>query len=85
MSFLEQPTCGAALLTVAEGGRAHGPQAETLGSLLARRVARLVGVPPLLAVVAELRAAALPAARDLRTAGTAEGYYCISGKQQQNE
>lgn len=40
--------------------------------LLPRRVARLVGMPQLLAVVAEFRAAALAAACDLRAAGAAE-------------
>ena len=74
-------TYGAALLAVAERGRPHRPEAQALGPLLARRVAGLVGVPQLLAVVAELRAAALAAARDLGTAGAAEGDDRVPGGQ----
>lgn len=48
-----------------------------MGPLLAGGVARLVGVPQLLAVVAELRAAALAPARDLGAAGTAKGNHGI--------
>lgn len=65
-------TCGSTLLAVAEGGRPETPQSETLRPLLARRVTCLVGVPQLLAVVAELRPTALAATSDLRTAGTAK-------------
>jgi len=76
------PTCSPAFLTVAEGGWANGSQAEALGSLLSCCITGLVGMPQLLAVVTELCTAALPAARDLWTAGTPKGYYCISGRGQ---
>lgn len=77
-----RPTCSSALLAAAEGGGAHRPQAEALGSLLARGITRLVGMPQLLTVVTELCAAALSAARDLRTAGTAESNDCEPGRRQ---
>lgn len=66
-------TCSSALLAEAEGGGADGAEPQAVGSLLPGSVAGLVWVPQLLAVVAELRPAALPAARDLGTAGAAEG------------
>lgn len=75
-------TCGAALLAVAEGGRADRPQPEALRSLLSRRVTRLVGMPQLLAVVTELCVAALPAAHELGTAGAAESNHCVPGGRQ---
>lgn len=77
-----QPTCSSALLAVAEGGRTNGPQAEALGSLLPCCITGLVGMPQLLTVVTELRTAALPAARDLGTAGTPEGDHGIPGREQ---
>lgn len=80
MSSARRPTCGAALLAVAQRRRPEAPQPETLGPLLSRRVAGLVGVPQLLAVVAELRAAALAAARDLRAAGAAKRYDGVAGR-----
>lgn len=79
-SSSNQPTSSAALLAVAEGGRAHGSQAQALGPLLPRCITGLVGMPQLLAVVAELGTAALSATFDLRTAGTPKGYHSISGK-----
>lgn len=82
MSPFSEPTCSSTLLAVAEGGRADRPQAEALGSLLTRCVARLVGVPQLLTVVTELGTAALPAARDLGTAGTPEGNDRVPGRRQ---
>lgn len=79
-SSARRPTCGAALLAVAQRRRPEAPQPEALGPLLPRRVAGLVGVPQLLAVVAELRAAALAAARDLRAAGAAKRYDGVAGR-----
>ena len=79
-----QLTCSSALLTIAEGGWADGPQAQALRSLLPCCITGLVGMPQLLTVVTELSTTALPAARDLRTAGTAEGYHCISSRGQTN-
>ena len=73
-------TCSSALLAVAEGRGADRPQTEALRSLLTCRVACLVGMPQLLTVVTKLGAAALPAARDLGTAGTAEGDDCVPGE-----
>lgn len=78
-SWARRPTCGAALLAVAQRRGPEAPQPETLGPLLARRVAGLVGVPQLLAVVAELCAAALAAARELRAAGAAKRYDSVAG------
>lgn len=77
---VSEPTCSAALLAVAEGRWPDRPQTEALGSLLARCIACLIRVPQLLTVVAELCVAALPAAGDLRTAGTAEGDDCVPGE-----
>lgn len=48
------------------------------GSLAPSLVTRLVGVPQLPAVVAELRVAALTAAAQLGTLGTAVSYHCIT-------
>lgn len=79
MSWARRPTCGAALLAVAQRRRPEAPQPEALGPLLPRRVAGLVGVPQLLAVVAELCAAALAAARDLWAAGAAKRYDGVAG------
>ena len=67
------PTRDAAALAVAEGGGAEAAELQALGALLACRVTGLVGVPQLLAVVAELGAAALPSTRQLGAAGAAEG------------
>lgn len=78
--FETEPTCGAAFLAVAEGGRAHRPQAKALGPLLACCVTCLVRVPQLLTVITELCAAAVPAACNLWTAGTSKRYDCVSVK-----
>lgn len=66
-------TWGSALLAVTERRGPEAPQPGRLSPLLARRVARLVGVPQLFAVVAELRPASVTPAGNLRAAGTAEG------------
>lgn len=66
-------TWGSALLAVTERRGPEAPQPGRLSPLLARRVARLVGVPQLLAVVAELRPASVAPAGNLGAAGTAEG------------
>ena len=62
---------GALLLRVA--GRVVAVGVQGLRPLLAGRVAGLVGVPRLLAVVAELCAAAFSATNQPGTAGTARG------------
>lgn len=66
-------TRGSALLAVTERGGPETPQPGSLSPLLPCRVTRLVGVPQLFAVVAELCAAAVTPAGYLWTAGTAEG------------
>lgn len=66
-------TWGSALLAVTERGGPEPPQPGSLSPLLPRRVTRLVGVPQLFAVVAELRPTAVTPAGYLWTAGTAEG------------
>lgn len=58
-----------------------GAHAERLGALLPGHVARLVGVPYLLAVVAELRLAAVPLTGQLGAAGTAVGNNSIAGEE----
>ena len=73
-------TCGSALLAVTEGGRPETPQPEVLGPLLPRRVTCLVGMPQLLAVVAELCSAAFTPTGDLWAAGTAERNDCVTGR-----
>lgn len=62
---------GSLLLSVA--GRVVAVGVKGLRPLLARRVTGLVGVPGLLAVVAELGAAALSETHQPGTAGTARG------------
>lgn len=57
-----------------------GPYPQGLCPLLPGHVARLVGVPYLLAVVAELCLAALPLAGQLGAAGTAIGDHCIPAR-----
>ena len=71
-------TCSSALLAVTEGGGPETPQPKVLGPLLPRRVARLVGMPQLFAVVAELCATAITPTGDLWAAGTAERDDCIT-------
>lgn len=58
-----------------------GAHAERLGALLPGHVARLVGVPYLLAVVAELRLAAVPLTGQLGAAGAAIGNNSIAGEE----
>lgn len=66
-------TWGSTLLAVTERGGPETPQPWSLSPLLPRRVTRLVGVPQLFAMVAELRPAAVTPTGYLWTAGTAEG------------
>lgn len=61
------------LLSVAEPRGVLGAYAQGLRPLLPGHVTRLVGVPDLLAVVAELCLAALPLTGQLGAAGTAVG------------
>lgn len=61
------------LLSVAEARRVLGPYPQGLCTLLPGHVAGLVGVPYLLAVVAELCLAAVPLAGQLGAAGAAVG------------
>lgn len=68
----EHATWGSALLAVTERRRPETPQPGRLSPLLPCRVARLVGVPQLFAVVAELRPASTTPAGNLGAAGTAE-------------
>lgn len=68
----ERATWGSALLAVSERGGPETPQPGRLSPLLTRRVARLVGVPKLFAVVAELCPASFTPAGNLGAAGTAE-------------
>lgn len=68
------------LLPVAEARRVLGPYAERLRPLLAGHVAGLVGVPYLLAVIAELRLAAVPLAGQLGAAGAAVGNNRVAGE-----
>lgn len=58
-----------------------GAHPERLCALLPGHVARLVGVPYLLAVVAELRLAAVPLTGQLGAAGAAVGNNCIAGEE----
>lgn len=66
-----QVLTGSLLLRVA--GRVVAVGVQRLRPLLAGRVAGLVGVPGLFAVVAKLRAAAFSATNQPGTAGTARG------------
>lgn len=79
----ERATWGSALLAVTERRGPETPQPERLSPLLPRRVARLVGVPQLFAVVAELRPASVTPAGNLRAAGTSEGNDCETKKEGQ--
>lgn len=74
-------TCSSTLLAVAEGGGPETPQPESLGPLLPGCVARLVGMPQLFAVVAELGPAALTSTGDLWAAGTAECNDCVTERE----
>lgn len=56
-----------------------GPYPQGLCPLLPGHVTRLVGVPDLLAVVAELGVAAIPLTRQLGAAGTAVGDHRVPG------
>lgn len=74
-------TCSSTLLAVAKGGGPETPQPEGLGPLLPRRVACLVWMPQLFAVVAELCPTALTPAGDLWAACTAKRDDCITEKE----
>lgn len=58
-----------------------GAHPERLCALLPGHVARLIGMPYLLAVVAELRLAAVPLTGQLGAAGAAVGNNCIAGEE----
>lgn len=72
----------AGLLAVAEAGRVLGANAQGLCPLLPGHVTRLVGVPDLLAVVAELCLAALPLAGQLGAAGTTVGDHRVPARRE---